>query len=65
MGAICDASAIPRVVGSGWSCVRTGAWSLVVLVTLSEEQYMGAWLVGSLGSLSVNGANGLLLCVTC
>jgi hypothetical protein len=64
MGAICDASAIPHVVGSGWSCVRTGTWLLVVLVTLSEEQYVGASLVGSLGSSSANGANGLLLCVT-
>jgi hypothetical protein len=64
MGAICDASSILRVLGSGWSCVRAGAWSLVVLVTSLEEQSVGAWLVGWSGSLWANGANGLLLHAT-
>jgi hypothetical protein len=61
MGAIHDASIIPHVVGSGWSCVRAGAWLLVVFVASWEEQSVGAWLVGLLGSLLANGANGLLL----
>jgi hypothetical protein len=65
MGAICDASTILRVVGSVRSCVCAGAWLLVVLVTLSEEQSMGAWSVGLASSSSANGANGLLLLVTC
>jgi hypothetical protein len=65
MGAICAASTIPHVVGSGWSCVCAGAWLLVVFVTSSEEQSIGAWLVGLSGSLSDNGANWLLLHVTC
>ncbi len=65
MGAICDASTIPRVVGSGWSCVHAGAWLLVVFMTSWEEQSVGSWLVGGSGSLSANGANGLLLHVTC
>jgi hypothetical protein len=60
MGASHDASTILRVVGS----VRAGAWWLIVFVTLLEEQSVGAWSVGSLGSSSANGANGLLLCVT-
>jgi hypothetical protein len=64
IGAICDASTVLRVVGPGWSCVQAGAWLLVVLVPLLEEQSMGAWLVGSSGSLSANGANGLLLHIT-
>jgi hypothetical protein len=64
MGAICDGSTIPRVVGSGWSCVRAGARLLVMFVTLWAEQSMGAWLVGLLGSLLANGANGLMLHVT-
>ncbi len=46
IGAIPDASTIPFVVGSGWSCVCAGAWLLVVFVTLLEEQSVGAWLVG-------------------
>jgi hypothetical protein len=57
MGASHDAHTFPRVVGS----VRAGIWSLIVLVTSSEEQFMGAWLVGLLGSLSANCENGLLL----
>jgi hypothetical protein len=65
MGAICAASTIPRVVDSGWSCVCAGAWLLVVFVTSLEEQSIGAWLVGLSGSLSDNGANWLLLRVTC
>ncbi len=44
MGAIRDASTIPCVVGSGWSCVSAGAWLLVMLVKLSEEQ-LGAVLI--------------------
>jgi hypothetical protein len=64
MGAICDASTILHVVGSGWSCVRAGAWLLVVLVISSEELSVGAWLVGLSGYSSANGANGLLLRVT-
>ncbi len=64
MGEICDAHTILRVVGSGWSCARAGAWLLVKFVTSSEEQSVGAWLVGSSGSLLANGANGLLMCVT-
>jgi hypothetical protein len=65
MGAICDASTIPSVVGSGWSCVHAGAWSKVVFVTFLEEQSMGVWFIGSWGSSLANGANGLLLHVTC
>ncbi len=42
IGAICDSSTMLHVVGSGWSCVRAGAWLLVVLVTSSEEQSVGA-----------------------
>ncbi len=34
-------------------------------MTLLEEQSVEAWLVRLLGSLSANGANGLLLHVTC
>jgi hypothetical protein len=60
MGASHDASTIPHVVGS----VRAGAWWLIVFMTLLEEQSAGAWSVGSSGSLSANGANGFLLCVT-
>ncbi len=65
MGANHDASTILHVVGFGWSCVCTGTWLLVVLVTLLEEQSMGAWLVRFSGSSLANGANGLLLHVTC
>jgi hypothetical protein len=65
MGAIHDGSTIQRVVGSGWSCIRAGAWLLVVFVTSWEEQSVGAWLVGLSGSSLANGANGLLLHVTC
>jgi hypothetical protein len=65
MSAICDASTSPRVVGARWSCVCAGAWLLVVFVTSWEEQSVGVWLVGSSGSLLANGANGLLLHVTC
>jgi hypothetical protein len=57
MGVRCDASTCPRVVGS----LRAGIWLLIMLVTLSEEQSVGAWLVGELGSLLANGRNGLLL----
>jgi hypothetical protein len=57
MRASCDASTFPHVVGS----VRAGIWSLIVFMTLSEEQSVGAWLVGTLGSLTANGENGLLL----
>jgi hypothetical protein len=57
MGASCDASTFSHVVGS----VRAGIWLLIMFVTLSEEQSVGAWLVGSTGSLLDNGANGLLL----
>jgi hypothetical protein len=64
IGVICDASTIPCVVDSGRSCVHAGALWLVVFVTLLEEQSVGAWLVGSLGSLLANGANELLLHVT-
>jgi hypothetical protein len=60
MGAICDASTILHVVGSGWSSVCACAWLLVVLMTSLEEQSVGAWSVGSSGSSSANGANGLL-----
>ncbi len=38
MGVSCDASTFPCVVGS----VRAGVWSLIVFMTLSEEQSMGA-----------------------
>jgi hypothetical protein len=51
MAAICDASTIPHVVDSGYSCVCSGAWSLVVLVTLLEFQSVGVWQVGSPGFL--------------
>ena len=61
MGASCDASTFPHVVGS----VCAGVWLLIVFVTLSEEQSVGAWLVGSLGSSSANGETGLLLHVIC
>ncbi len=64
MGAGCDASTIPCVVGPGGSWVQTGDWLMVVIVTSSEEQSVGAWSAGSLGSSSANGANGLLLHVT-
>jgi hypothetical protein len=64
MGAGCGASTIPCVIGQGGSWVRAGTWLLAVIATLSEEQSVGAWLAGSLGSLSANGANGLLLHVT-
>jgi hypothetical protein len=57
MGVRHDASRCPHVVGS----LRAGVWSLIVLVTLLEEQSVGAWLVGSSGSSSANGKNGLLL----
>ena len=60
MGASCDASTFLCVVGS----VHAGIGLLIMFVTLSEEQSMGAWLVGLLGSSSANGANGLLLHVT-
>jgi hypothetical protein len=56
MDASCDVSTIPHVVGS--ACA--GAWALIVFVTLLEEQSVGAWSVGSPGSLSAIGANGLL-----
>jgi hypothetical protein len=65
MGAICDASTILHVVGSGRSYVCAGAWLLVVFMTSSEEQFVGAWLVRLSGYLSANGANGLLLHVIC
>jgi hypothetical protein len=64
MGAIRHASTILHVLDPGWSCVRAGAWLFVVLLTSVEEQSVGAWLVGSAGSSSANGANGLLLHVT-
>jgi hypothetical protein len=37
----------------------------MVIVTSLEEQTVGVWLVGSSGSLLANGANGLILRVTC
>ncbi len=61
MGASCDASTSLHVVGS----VRAGICLLTVFVTLSAEQAMGAWLVGSLGSSLANSAKGLLLRVIC
>ncbi len=64
MGAGHGASAIPRVIGCGGSWVCAGAWLLAVIVTFLEEQSVGAWLLGSSGSLLANDANGLLLCVT-
>jgi hypothetical protein len=64
MGAGHCAPTVPRVVGCGESRVHADAWLLVVIVTSSEEQSVGAWLAEFLGSLSANGANGLLLPVT-
>ncbi len=64
MGAGHDASTILRVTGPGGSCVRAGAWLLVVNVASLEEQSVEAWLAGLAGSLLANSANGLLLCVT-
>ncbi len=64
MGAGHDASTIQPVVSPGGSCVCAGAWLLVVIVALSEEQSVGAWSAGSLGFSLANGANGLLLHVT-
>ncbi len=61
MGVRRDASTCPCVVGS----LRASVWLLIVLVTLLEEQSVGAWLVGSSGSSSANGKNGLLLNVIC
>ncbi len=57
MGASCDASTFPHVVGS----VPAGVRLLIVFVALSEEQSVRAWLVGSLGSSLANGTNWLLL----
>jgi hypothetical protein len=37
---------------------------LAVIMTLSEEQSVGAWSAGSSGSSLANGANGLLFYVT-
>jgi hypothetical protein len=64
MGAGHGTSTTRHVIGCGGSWVCAGAWLLAVIVTLSEEQSVGAWSVGSLGSSLANGANGSLLCVT-
>jgi hypothetical protein len=64
MGAGGGVRTIPHVIDSGGSCVCAGACLLAVIVTSSTEQSVGAWTAGSLGSLSANGANGLLLHVT-
>ncbi len=63
-GVDCGVSTFLCVVGCGGSWVCAGAWWLAVIVTSSEEQSVGAWLVGSMGSLSAKCANGLLLRVT-
>jgi hypothetical protein len=60
MGSGCEVISILHVAGTGGSCVCAGAWLLVVIVTLLEEQSVGAWSAGTLGFSSANGANGLL-----
>ncbi len=65
MGADCKVITILLVAGTGGYCVHAGAWLLVVIVTSLEEQSVGAWSAGSSGFSSANGANGLLLHVTC
>jgi hypothetical protein len=63
--AMCGARTIPHVIGCerSWEC--EGTRLLAVIVISSGVQLAEVWSVGSSGSLSAKGANGLLLCVTC
>jgi hypothetical protein len=62
--AVHGARMILHVIGCAGSWEHAVAWLLAVIVTLSVEQLVEAWLTGSSGSLSANGTKGLLLHAT-